>query len=194
MNNNSTTLKQVAINMMEKDLEGLNKALKTISTAIDVPNTQISEILFQEHFLDVFKRAFGEDELTDEDTLVLGKWIELAGLYGEIDLLNNNNEVILTVPPLYSRNTNDDLPDIPWSQVMDTYAAKTSFTAHQGLGYLTKMLAPLNGKITIDKSIIDKWNNVFKRYQTNQNPDRGVTTSRPMASKPISDIEGIVYD
>lgn len=65
------------------------------SLVLDIPNNRLDEAKFKDYFLPVLA---GKETHNDE---VIAQWMHVAGSpTSEVDIVNNNNEVLFTVPSL----------------------------------------------------------------------------------------------
>ena len=175
----------------EREVENIyTAALSRISKDIDLlykdyvtnkPAPELSEFIFQEHFLEFFKKFKNSeyDELTPEEGIKLNKWLELVGgPYREMSIVDNKGQELYRVPPIYTTNTIESVQevdnDVSLNQIGKSFADryKTNPTRavpalHATISGLPKFIKPVETQI----SDIQRWDKIFKRYEENITDD-----------------------
>lgn len=165
-------------------LENINNELN--SRAI------IPEAVFRHYFLNTFIRYIvnkgtlkGTQEQIQQDDYNLRKWLELAnGPYNEVDVIDVNNNVVLTVPSLYMENTNiiDKLAEFDFEGMAKAYHSKAAMV--QAMGENDMMARLQHMPKFIDQTGINeyrqKWIEVANYYKRITEPE--VKTTKPHAN------------
>lgn len=136
-------------------------------------NVRLPEEVFVEYFLPVFasdKNTFNINGQELPRSHFFKKWEELAGSkFSEVDIIDQDENVIYTVPPLYRRDLveNKKLEDINFKGIVYKTIKQSSIIPTLGLNYLSAEIAKLpafikNMETTDD---IQRWVSIFKRYK-----------------------------
>jgi len=149
-----TTIKTDAVKQQINDVA---------SELLVIENAKLLESVFVEYFLDHFKSG-----LSDIHSALTLKWIELAGSpFNEVDIVNDNGEVIYTVPPLIIRpDINDSVENMNFQNIIATYQLKKNNMAALGTNYINGQLNNVGSGIEAPNKNIytERWHNIFKRY------------------------------
>ena len=158
-----------ALNRLTKDMNILYKDYIT-----DRPAPVLSEYLFQEHFLEFFKKFKDSEpeDLTPEESIKLNKWIELSGgPYREVSVVDNKGKEVFRVPPIYTSNTiesdrivNEDNSlnrmGKAFSDKLKTNPTTAVPALHSTISALPKFIKPIETQI----DDIKKWDKIFQFY------------------------------
>lgn len=143
--NNYKDLKDIATKLQELEKSNFvqkNKgALDDLLQAADLTGV-IPEAVFQTYFLNFFVRylknkgrLLGTTEQIKADEHTLRKWLEISnGPYNEVKVISANNQVVLTVPSIYLKDTNviEKLTDFNFNAMAKTYLEKSAILQEMG--------------------------------------------------------------
>lgn len=112
------------------------------SNALKEPNKAMHKDVFVEYFLPVFS---GDKETTDSNGMV-GKWIDFAGsAYKPVDLLDNESNVVGTVPGLLRQRDGEELDlEIDINQVISRYGKLQKVSEARGANFLSEALEQID--------------------------------------------------
>lgn len=129
----------------------------------------IPESIFVEYFLPYFT---GEIAIDDE-SIILAKWIDLAGSpYSSVDLIDKNNNVVGEVPGIFSHGSTGPRDQrTPMSTVIRKTEHLKTISPVRSREHMVRELN--NYKTTADPNNDDRWQNLFRKYKQ---PDQQIDT------------------
>jgi len=190
-------LEEVADRMMATDIRKAKENINEVYNEIVVENKpdhgELPESVFKDHFLDYFKNI----EKAEDDTKLL-KWIEVSGgPYNPTDLIDNNGDVVLTVPPIYGKPDVDDeaLSNLQMHDVVAKFTNKASVLYASGISYLTTELSSIPENISSNASKdISGWKQVINHYdKDNKKVNKDLPKHKAKILAPIDD-DDLSYD
>ena len=126
---------------------------------------RLSEYIFKNVFIPMFA---GDKDLMYQVTIE--NWIKVAGNpYKSVDIVDNNNKVLFTVPPPFNRDAINPVSndDVPLAHVVKSAQQYANIAPAQGLHYLN---AELTKRALVMKTAthvmnnLEAWNAIFARY------------------------------
>lgn len=153
--------KAVRSRAQEKADEAIASVFKDI---VERPKNQLPETVFVNVFLEHFKNP---PEDFEKSTLTL-KWLELAGShFDEVEVVDQNNKVLYTVPSLYAppQLDMDIMSQFDFNKIRDDYSLEIDRIPELAEKMLAADLDGVEkGVITNPKPIQDQWLSIFNRY------------------------------
>jgi len=163
-----------------RTMENIHKEL-----VADVPNAVLPEDVFVRYFLDYFKNPM-------EDSHLLYKWIELAGgHYNEVDLIDNNGDVVITVPGLYASPDIDNvgMSTYNFADIAARYSLEKSITSFKGDSFINMALSGVNDKVKADAvSGVMRWYAIINKYSDDTPEEVSVVETKESVDVNIFDI------
>ena len=141
-------------------IEGYKAIMSLNST-----NKQFPEHLFVEGFLRMFAGYETHPDIT------IGRWVSIAGTpFSEVDIINQNGEVLFTVPPIYERKVLT--PELSSggssiSAVAATYEKLSAQSPYRAEAFLNNQLNNINKTNNMDEYRgvgAARFAQIFKRY------------------------------
>jgi len=125
----------------------------------NAPNARIPEEVFLEGFLPYFS---GQKEVTAKNT-IFAQWESIAGgISNEVDVIDNKNQIVVTVPPLV--DTTNVLPNVEkvkhLGEVWETYRKMCDNNAAGSEDFLAS-----NGSMKVkEDQNKQRWLNIMDKY------------------------------
>jgi len=185
---------------MDKPFEKLqeanrNQVTESINSTYDKlvvnkQNSTLPEGIFKEHFLPYFA---GEKAITS-DVSVMAEWVGVAGSpMGEVDVIDNNNQVLFTVPSLFDTNVINTVKRTPGKSLPEIYSQydlRANNIPVVAEKFLSDALADKANNITKEANPkatnVDRWSNILSRY--------GYKTEQSSNSTSEEHQDDVVYD
>lgn len=163
---------------MDKDLQKvienrkqlLADEISKIEQSLNAPGATSRARLSEYHFTNVFLPFFaGDDPLPYK--VNMQTWIGIAGgAFNEVDIVDNNNQVLFTVPAVLDRTVVTPLYNDPHGlfHVMQSARQYEQLHPMQGVQHITH---ELNKRDFVRKAPVEiqqhlsAWNTIFARYQ-----------------------------
>lgn len=180
-------MEDAAKKVMNTQTEQISKVIDSITKTLEESKNEkaiMPESVFKTFFLDFFYK-FANHEV--ESTTLL-KWIELAGgPYNEIDIVDNNANVLFTVPPVYVKPVFVKADGFNVSELPTTFEQKNSVSPKSANSFLNSKLTEIKSTAVVDGNNVQMvWISIFKRY--------GLGTSKnTVANKKVSEDLGLDY-
>jgi hypothetical protein len=207
MENNELTLEQVADIIGNKEKDELSDRITKLYSAITNSRTKedrptipeaIFKAVFADHIFGIYKSSNDINDLDYENSPIHAMWATVTGgPYTEVDVVDNNNNVLYTIPSILSRSELSVNIDIDGLGIR--VARENDRSPVIGNTILNSALPTIANAVTptedID-SINFKWVNAFKKcYREelanaaqNNNTNSGInTTTQPYVV--VDDIE-----
>ena len=163
-------LKELAEAVNAVTVNNIKSEINNIYNAIENnPEEDIKAKIPIQVFDTYFLPYFVEDFLQGRSTYLTSKWIELSGSpYKEVDVVDMNGNVILTVPGLYLRPNieNESLQKKNFSNIAETYRLKNKRLPSEATAYLLKELSDVPSMVEaeVTDDIKLKWSKIVNRY------------------------------
>lgn len=138
-----------------------------------IDKTKITEECFKNNFLPFFS---GQAEMKDVNTYsnFYNNWIQVAGTpMNEVEVIDNSNNVIFTVPSLLDTNIVKVMvkPNKSFSQIFDEFNLRKKSITGNSASILQNDIDNKLDEAIDPKSIYNetekKWQNIFSRYGIN---------------------------
>ncbi len=157
----------------DKSVERIRKNAENVSNVIydalvvNAPVNVLPEHIFREVFLPYF---IGEKNLV-QDSNALNTWIAIAGNPGNcVDIINDANEVLFRVPPLFPTDFINNTPEkpLPYDGIIHQYENHAAVFPEMGKRFLSQALDYTKKTVVSENNNVDKykemWNKIFEYY------------------------------
>lgn len=149
--------RELEIKRIEKSIEKIHDDLVTKKE-----NSQLPEQLFIDNFLPYFS---GELEIK-KNPKVVETWIAIAGSpVAEVDLIDENKEVVITVPPYFTSdliNLHNTDNKKSLSDAYHEYNALNAGLPAVAENFITKEYEKISNKLKVP--LVSAWDKVFIKY------------------------------
>jgi len=149
----------------------------------NVQNATIPYDVFGAYFLDHFKYG----GVMDNEAPLTLKWLELAGgPYGEVDIVDNNGNIIITTPGMFCRpDIDDNVSGVDYSNLVSEYNLRANRLHADGVNYANTNLSGVGDGIKTKHDEFNfRWEAVFNRYENKS--DNVVDTTKPKKDEDLS--------
>lgn len=165
----SKELKNIASKMVENKAAEISSFINGIHKEIveDIANVTIPYDIFGEYFLDFFKHG----GFMDTEAPLTLKWLELAGgPYSEVDIVDSNNNIVITAPGIFCRPEIDlNVSNLNYNSLMDEYNLRSNRLHSDGINYANANLSGISKGIKTKHDEFNfRWEAVFKRYDVHK--------------------------
>ncbi len=155
-----------SVERIRKNAENISNVLYE-SLVVKAPVNTLPENIFKEVFLPYF---IGEKNIV-EDSQILNTWIGIAGNPGNpVDIVNDANEVLFRVPPLFPTDFINNTPErpLPYDGIIQQYETRAAVLPEVGKQFLDQALNVTKKTVMTTNTNVEKykdmWNNVFNHY------------------------------
>ena len=173
--NDLQTLADMSNNSFKNEIMNFEKSLSKdfANSNIGISLARIPEAVFIRNYLPTLAILMLNGEENDDTTMVISNWFIIAGSpYNSVNIVSdtNNNEIILTVPPIMGRIANDNNTNsIGYSDIITKYTLEKDRLPVAGNHFLNSSLKnsfnTIGDNLTTDgNSIVNQWIMLFKRY------------------------------
>lgn len=196
----SNELEAASARLLDEDTKRINNMLSRAYQELveTTDKALIPEHVFIQYFLPYFKNP---DAAENRDSVILNKWVEMAGgPYNEVSIIGNQGEVLFDVPAIYNKDT-VNLDILKESNVDLNYVGKAydnmvtrapdmgEAVINEGLSNLPKFVNNINNNVELR----GRWDKIFKRYEY-LDEENAILEESHSISREVKENLGLNYD